>query len=350
MIGLSVVVATYNRCDTLKVTLERLAVQTYPASRFEVIVVDDGSPDGTGPMVESLVSRVPYRLRYYSHSNRGPGASQNRGIQEAAGDLILLMADDIQPTPTMLERHVQCHERHPEACIAVLGRVLQSPELPRTVFLRNWDPFKFRKLRREMELPYWKFWACNISVSRSFLLEHGLYRERKGAAHEDVELGYRLSRRGLRIFYTPDALAHHYHIETLESACARAYERGLNWWFVEEHIPDPQIHVGYHVLTLHTLKYYYQTFRRLSESSLPIGDRILPWLLLKQAARAIVFNRVSVPYFWIPVLRQTETNPLLAALVNPYMARGAIFYHFAKGCRDSQGRGALLRGKVADAD
>jgi len=333
MIPLTVVVATYNRRAILEVTLEKLAGQTYPADQYEVVVVDDGSPDDTGEMVRAFSKRAPYRLGFLYHTNRGPGATENRGILEAKGKLILLLADDIQATPTLLAEHAGFHERHPQENFACLGSVLQSPGLPATTFLRKWDPFKYYELDGQRELPYWRFWACNISVQRSFFLENGMFREHKGAAHEDVELGWRLSKKGLRIFYHPQALAYHYHIETLPSAIRRAYERGLNWYFVEENVPDPQIHVKYHILNWHTLKYHYQTFRSLSQNQLPAEDRNLSWLLLRQGIRWVVFNRVTIP-LWRLYLDAADKNRQLAALTHPYFYRGTVFYHFIKGCRD----------------
>lgn len=335
MIEVSVVIATFRRRDVLRTTLKRLTQQTYPASKFEVIVIDDGSQDGTREMVESLIPAVPYALSYLWHENRGPGATENRGIRAARGRVVILLADDIHPAPALVERHAAFHRDHPAPEVAALGRVLQSPELPETVFQKNWDPFKYYELAGATELPYWKFWACNISVKRDFLIEHGMFQEWKGAAHEDVELGYRLSRHGLRILYNPDALAYHYHLETLESAARRAYERGLNWTYIERHIPDPQIYVKYHILNRRTLKHHITTFRNLSASLLPPEDRNLPLLLFKQLVRSVVFNGVTVPFFWMRVLPKAERSRLLSALVNPYLYRGAVFYHFVKGCNDA---------------
>jgi glycosyltransferase involved in cell wall biosynthesis len=334
VIVISVIVATYKRKETLRLTLTRLGEQTYSADSYEVIVVDDGSDDGTGEMVESVASAVPYALRYLYHQNKGPGATQNRGILEARGEVIVLLADDVHADPGLLEHHARFHQAHPELSIAALGSVFQSPELPQTVFQRKWDPFRYFELKGKKELPYWKFWACNISAKRAFLLENGLFRELKGAAHEDVELGYRLSRKGLRILYHPRALAYHYHVETLQTAAKRGYERGCNWAFIEENVPDPQIYVKYHILNLRTLKYHYLTFKNLSKSSLPLSDRILPWLLFKQAVRAIVFNRLTVPGLWMRLLSKSENSRVLAALLPRYCYRGTVFYYFVKGCRD----------------
>jgi GT2 family glycosyltransferase len=332
---LTVVVATYNRRDTLRVTLQKLNQQTCPTTEYEVIVVDDGSTDSTGEMVQSLIPEVNYSLQYLVHENRGPGATENRGIQAAAGEIILLIADDIHVEPWTLETHVRFHREHPEPAYAALGRVLQSPDLPKTVFQEHWDPFKYWEIEGHTELPYWKFWACHISLKRDFMLKAGLFREHKGAAHEDVELGYRLCSKGLRIFYEPEALAYHYHVETLQSAVKRAYERGINWNFVVENVPDPEIWVKYHLLSFRTLKYHYQVFRDLSKSSLPPEDRFLPWLVFRQIVRSIMFNGLTVPYFWLKILPLAENHRLVAACMNPYFYRGAVFYHFVKGCRNT---------------
>lgn len=330
---MSVVVATYKRSGVLKMTLQHLAAQTLSADQFEVIVVDDGSPDDTADVVQGLIGKMPYRLSYLRHENRGPGASENRGIRAAEGEWIVLLADDIHPTPAMLQTYVDFHRLRPEPHYAALGQVLQSPELPESAFQKHWDPFKYFELAGQSELPYWKFWACNISVKRSFLVEHGMFRELKGAAHEDVELGYRLCRAGMKILYCPEALAYHYHVETLEAAVKRAYERGRNFNVLTDNIPDPQLVVKYHVLNLSTWRQHLQTFRNLPATSLPPEDRNAAWLLFRQILRWLAFNRFTVPG-WLSLMRAAETRPWLSAALSPYIYRGAVFYHFIKGARE----------------
>jgi hypothetical protein len=54
----------------------------------------------------------------------------------------------------------------------------------------------------------------------------------------------------------------------------------------------------------------------------------------------VVFNRATVPHFWMPLLERAESSRVLGALVHPYMYRGAVFYHFVKGCSEVAGAGA----------
>jgi len=330
---ISVVMATYNRAETLKSTLDHLARQTLPPSDFEVIVVDDGSPDDTEQVVAARRPSLPFSLTYLRHANRGPGYTQNRGLREARAPVVCLMADDILLAPGALKAHVEAHERFGEPSVAVLGKVMQSPELNQSVFLRKWDPFKFRDLDGLSELPYFFFWACNISFKREFMLAHGMFRDEKGragaAAHEDVELGYRLSRHGLRIRYCGDAFGHHYHIENLDGACRRAYERGLNWGDFRDHVDDPEISVRYHVFNRRTLNDYIWTFRH---GEAQLGADRNPFLLLGRIAlRTLLFNTATVKTFWLPLARAAERNAAIAMLMHRQLYRGVISFHFFKG-------------------
>ena len=161
---ISIVVATWNRRQTLERTLSHLQNQSLSADRFELIVVDDGSTDGTGEMIAAIQPQLEFPVRYFWHPNRGPGYSQNVGIQNAKHDLILLLADDIWPTPGMLAAHLKSHERQPQCHIAVLGDVVPSPDLPHTAIHRVWDPFQYGRFRGNVN------WMASISMRATFPL------------------------------------------------------------------------------------------------------------------------------------------------------------------------------------
>ena len=147
-----------------------------------------------------------FELRYLENpANSGPARTQNRGILASRAPIVLLIADDVWLAPGALRSHLATHRLHPARETAVEGRVEQSPELTQTVFLRKWDPFRFGELDGLGELPAYRFWACNISFHREFVVEHGMFRHEKGRAGpswlEDLELGYRLKGHGMRLFY-----------------------------------------------------------------------------------------------------------------------------------------------------
>ena len=334
---LTVVVATYNRADVIPRTLRRLAEQTLDPSQYEVIVVDDGSPDDTENVVKGLKQNVPYKLTYLRHQNRGPGYTENRGIRTARAPIVCLIADDILLTPKALEAHLEEHRRDEGVNVAVLGKVELFPDLHgRSVFLRHWDYANLGQIEGLRELPYYFFWAWNLSFKKTFLMEHGMFRESTGSAgpasHEDPELGYVLSKEGLRIFYSEEALGYHDHVETLDGAVRRAYERGINWVGFREKVEDPAITVRYHVSHPSYLKDYVAAFR--NKEGL-IGVERSPFrLAVRVLGRKLLFNRHTVPSYWLPLLLRAEKNSLLARFMNRLLYRCVISYHFHKGIAD----------------
>jgi len=336
---LSVVMATYNRAETLRETIHHLADQELDPSVYEVIIIDDGSTDNTREVVEEAQTQVQFRLIYLHHPNRGAGYTQNRGIRSARAPIILLMADDIFQSRRSLREHLDFHTAHPELEVAALGCVRQSPQLEsKTMFLRTWDPFRYSDFEGLTELPYYRFWACNISVKQEFLLQNALFRESMGrggaASHEDAELGYRLQQHGLRILYCPAALGFHHHVVTLRQACERAYSMGLNFGEFNQSVPVPELAVAYHVFSLGTIGDHLRIWFGPRRKFVPPGDRNPLLLLARYLIRGIGFNGATVRYFWMPLFERAERDPRTARFVRAPFYRGLIAYHFFRGCRE----------------
>jgi glycosyltransferase involved in cell wall biosynthesis len=343
---LSVVLPTYRRADLLRRTLRHLTDQTLDASLYEIIVVDDGSPDGTEAIVREAIAEAPCRMSYIRHENSGPGYTQNQGILHAQAPLILLLADDILLTRGALEAHIAAHARHDDLGTAVLGSVVQSPELTQTAFQRKWDPFEMRKLEPDQELPYWMFWACNISLKTEFMRERGMFRNARGsagaAAHEDVEVGHRLSKHGLRIFHEKGASGHHYHVESLETAIARSYQRGLNWEEAFQQMPHPELLIRQRLHSLGTLITRRKELTGERRKYLIGADRSMTRLTVEVILRSVLFNKLTVPNFWVPLLNLAERHRFLEALMHPRFYRGVIVYYFRSACREAQRKSRIV--------
>src|SRR5262245_44212576 len=115
--SISIVIPTYQRCASVMRALHLLETQTLAPFRFEVIVVLDGSTDGTLEMLGSYHPR--YRTCALWQANRGRAAACNAGIDMASGDVIVLLDDDMQPEPEFLEAHLDAHAGQPK--LAVIG-------------------------------------------------------------------------------------------------------------------------------------------------------------------------------------------------------------------------------------
>lgn len=118
----SVVVPLYNKAAHVARSLESIAAQTY--TEFEVIIVDDGSTDA-GP---EIVSRFPdQRFRLVRQANAGPGAARNRGVAEAAGELLAFLDADDEWLPDYLAHNVEALDRASQEVAAVTSGYLEWP-------------------------------------------------------------------------------------------------------------------------------------------------------------------------------------------------------------------------------
>jgi glycosyltransferase involved in cell wall biosynthesis len=223
---LSVIIPTYNRRDLLAKTLDGYLNQSAADQIGELVIIDDGSTDDTRSMVERFVSRALFPVRYLWQPNKGPAAARNAGIREARMNLILFTDSDIIPHPDLVAQHVDWHKQHPQPQMAVLGYVTWPIEIRPTPFMRWYGEgklFVFDRLRGQREADFQCFYTCNLSLKAAFLRANGQFDESfVTAAYEDTELGYRLSKRGLRLLYNPAAIGYHYQFFSFEDACRKA--------------------------------------------------------------------------------------------------------------------------------
>ncbi len=118
----SVVVPTFRRATQLARCIDALAAQRSPS--FEIIVVDDGSADGTTQSVLRDARHVAAGLRALTHAeNRGPAAARNTGLAAARGEIVAFTDDDCEPEPSWLAELVRALERATPDVVGVGGRV-----------------------------------------------------------------------------------------------------------------------------------------------------------------------------------------------------------------------------------
>jgi glycosyltransferase involved in cell wall biosynthesis len=221
---LSVAIPTYNRCAILEKTLGAYVVQTACDEILEILVVDDGSTDETRELVSRFTKTSTIPIRYLRQENSGPAVARNHAIREAAGQIILFSDDDVIPIPCMVAEHLAWHTKYPDPSIAIVGPAYWSPDLPPTPMMKWWGlngiRFDFPHMQADHEVSWGlgAFW--NTSAKLQFLKENGIFDERfRAYGFEDSELTYRLSRKGYRPIYNPDAIGYHYKRVKFSDMC-----------------------------------------------------------------------------------------------------------------------------------
>jgi GT2 family glycosyltransferase len=224
----SVVIPTHRRPETLFRVLDALGRQEGPPG-FEVVVVDDGSGDSTPDRLRAF--RSPYPLRSFFQENSGPARARNRGVAESRGDVVVFLGDDTVPEPGFLAVHARAHSEHATAPVAVLGYTTWPVERKISPFLHHINEFGlqfgYALIEDPDSVPFNFFYTSNISLPRRLLEEAGLFDTTfPHAAWEDIELAYRLAKRGMKILYRPEAIARHHHDVTFASFRRRQERSG----------------------------------------------------------------------------------------------------------------------------
>jgi len=191
----SVVIPAYNAAGSIKRALDSVFSQTYGS--FEVIVVNDGSPDTE--QLESAISAYSDRVRYLKQENRGPGGARNAGILAALGKYVAFLDSDDTWLPGHLSQQIAMLNADSSLDLVYADSVLmRDGKWITTAFASEpqHPPVTFEKLLTE---------ECTIGTSstvtlRRAVIDAGLFDERFRCC-EDFDLWLRMAFRGARMEY-----------------------------------------------------------------------------------------------------------------------------------------------------
>jgi glucosyl-dolichyl phosphate glucuronosyltransferase len=234
---ITVIICTCNRCQDLPNALDSVAQSIVPTStEWEVLVLDNNSRDQTREVVEDFGRRYPNRFRYLFEPRQGKSYALNLGIQEARGDVLAFVDDDVTVESNWLWNLTAglCSGEWAGAG----GRTLpQWPCAPPSWFPeKNWlgkAPLVMFDLGLEagplIDPPF----GVNMAFHRRVFAKYGGFRTDLGPGtsgkirnNEDTEFGRRLLAGGERLKYEPTAVVHH---PVPQNRLQRSYF--LTWWF-----------------------------------------------------------------------------------------------------------------------
>jgi glycosyltransferase involved in cell wall biosynthesis len=217
--AISVLVPTSNGEKLLPEALDSLVHQTLPPERYEIIVIDNDSTDGTEALVKQYIARNPNLIRLVPESNPGLCFARNKGIRSARAPIIAFIDDDARAAPQWLSELLQAFEN--PAVGAAGGPIENEWTCERPPWWESGLDGTMGRLDLGAKPRYFKYprtpIGSNMAVRRSAFEAVGLFRERMGYRHNsrqllagaEVELLYRISNAGYRIYYAPGALIKH---------------------------------------------------------------------------------------------------------------------------------------------
>ncbi len=213
----SIVIPTYNRLASLKRALASIYAQPFPKERYEVIVADDGSSDGTWEWIEEQRAEGLLPLR---QEHLGQGHARNNALKHARGRYVAFIDDDCVVDGHWLELLAAAFQS--TGSDAVGGSVINA-ESDNVWAWTSQEIVNFFAARAPALLP-----ANNIAYRKSVLDELGGFdpRFRAGVAAEERELNQRLLWRGAKMFVEPAARVYHYNRVSLFSFLRQQYGYG----------------------------------------------------------------------------------------------------------------------------
>lgn len=219
---ISVIIPTYRSLDFLKRTIACLEVQLPDLSSFEVIVVDDGSNDGTEKWLSSYNGSLILKYVAFEY-NKGRSTARNAGVKISTGSLLLFLDGDMEFEKDFVFKHAKSHAND-------LQVIIGSIAYDRISSCRGYAKYLIRrgvmKINQGEQIPGRLFLSGNSSLSRKLFDSVGGFDESLKTYGEDIDFGIRLATHGAYIEFNPELTVQHLHIRPLESLFMVSYEYG----------------------------------------------------------------------------------------------------------------------------
>ena len=257
----SIIVPTFDRQEALTACVQAIRQLDYPRDRFEVIIVDDGSPvpvkvsdphPGNGVMITVL-----------RQINAGPASARNMGAQHAQGDILVFTDDDCTPTRQWLRGLSQSFNNGSIGLVG--GRTINGlvDNLYSTASQIIVDEAYAYFLSRDSDLRF--FASNNIAVATELFHKIGGF-DSSFRISEDRDFCYRWIRQGKPLIYAPEAIVHHHHHLTMTAFCRQHFNYGRGaYQFYRTRArcgpsllkPDPRFYVSVFRRAIFTRKPFY---------------------------------------------------------------------------------------------
>jgi len=235
---ISVIIPTYQRRQVVAAAVEALGRQV-GAPPFEIIVVVDGSTDGTADHLRGLSIAVP--LTVIEQANAGASSARNRGAAAAKAPILLFIDDDMEAVENLILAHLR---EHAQGHDVVLGHIPLHPDSPRNIMSQGvgaWAEQRCERLSRPgADLSLHDLLTGQISISRiAFDAVGGFdlrFTQNGTFGNEDIDFGLRLLDGGYDIAFCPEAVTYQNYVVSPASHLRQWRQAGAaDVWFARKH-------------------------------------------------------------------------------------------------------------------
>jgi glycosyltransferase involved in cell wall biosynthesis len=200
----SVIIPVYNAEATVRESLASVFAQSYPSRQYEVIVIDDGSTDGSSNIIKQ------FHARLIEQANAGAASARNAGIKNARGELIIFLDSDCRVNPGWIDLHVREHIKNQAA--GCIGGAFTIPDLKTTAFFELCDYYSSwyeQNPKCPPDSDYEYLPSTNISFKKSVLETIGGFCAILKTG-EDVEICQRIRKEGRQVLFRPHIQVYHF--------------------------------------------------------------------------------------------------------------------------------------------
>jgi len=242
MIKYSVIIPAYNAKDTIRDCLNSLINQSINKEEYEIIVVDDGSTDGTGQIVSE------YPITYIRQSNHGPASARNHGSRNSQGEILLFTDSDCLPVFNWIEEMTNPLKDSNVVAVKGVYRTRQRSLIARFAQLEFEERYELLKKAKYIDMVD----TCSAAFRKAVYLQAGGFDESFPLANnEDTDLSYRLSLMGHKMVFSSEAVVYHLrHPDTIWRYVKQKIWRGYWRIMVYKRFPKKAIKDTYTPQTL----------------------------------------------------------------------------------------------------
>jgi len=251
----SVVIPTYNRKPILEKCLKALEVQSLSqesvVTDYEIVLVDDGSTDGTLEWLETNTEDFPH-VQTFEQEHMGPAAARNLGVEKAKGDTIIFIDSDLVVTENFLQAHADAltegQNKLGNDRFFTYGAVINTANFDNPTS----EPYKLTDYSAAF------FATGNVAIPKHWLEKAGLFDTSfQLYGWEDLELGVRLKNLGLELIKCPKAVGYHWHpafdLDQIPNLIDKEIQRGrMGVLFYQKH-PTWNVRMMIQMTWLHRL-------------------------------------------------------------------------------------------------